>query len=908
MSPPDPLEPAHEGTGSPFFAAWGRAVLRFRLLILALIVAATGFMGYSAATRLVLDNSVEAFTASDSRAHAVLEQLRDQFGRDDLFLVLVEGDVFSLPYLERLRALHDELAGLDLELKTLGERRSDRERKRAELRGDLAPAVATPAPTAAPGDEPATAQVDDQAFEAPSFEDDAFAPPDFDDGDATAGAADAWGDEAGGSIVDEITSLVNVRRTRATADGIAVGKLLDPWPAAEALPALRDEVLGDATLVGQVVGKAGRHSVLAIRTQFMSEADSAKVYQAVVAIGAKHASDDFRVSVSGLPAMNASLNALMLSDLQRMMGIALGAMFLLLVILFRHPLGVVGPAAVVVVAAVWTFGSMALLGWSMTMLSNILPAFLICVGLGDSIHLQSVYRDARRRGVANHDAIVHAVATTGLPILFTTMTTMVGLLSFRFATTTAIGEMGTMGAWGVFVAFLWSVVLLPIALSFNARSLLGAREAGAPDLIDGFLELCVRLSGTRSLRGGEAGSPEVARRKRRLVLLVAFAIGGVAIMGASTLRVFHNPMNWIPIDDPARVAFDEVDTHLGGTSSVQLFIEAGGERGVKDLELLRGLEQLQAHVLAYRDPESGDAVIANATGLLDIVKETHQALHGGAASEYRLPDTQQGVSDAFFMFENASPSQLKRLASTDLKRAQVTFRVKWLEATAYGPLTAYVNEGVARFIPDGAKAQVQITGSAYTLFEVVSALIGDLIKSFGTAFLLISAMMILLLRDLKLGLVSMVPNLLPIATILGLMGFAGIPIDMGNLLIASIAIGIAVDDTIHFLHHYREHYRAHGVVDDAIRYSMNHSGRALVSTSAVLVVGFFVYLAANMYSLQRFGMLIGLTVIFALIFDLVFAPALLRTVFKDRPRAAPGADTPTAKTGAPDVAGSPQAA
>ena len=133
-----------------------------------------------------------------------------------------------------------------------------------------------------------------------------------------------------------------------------------------------------------------------------------------------------------------------------------------------------------------------------------------------------------------------------------------------------------------------------------------------------------------------------------------------------------------------------------------------------------------------------------------------------------------------------------------------------------------------------------------------------------------------------MGVIAMVPNLLPILFIMGLMGHGAIPIDMANLLIASIALGIAVDDTIHFLHHWRVHYDVNGDVDAAIEYSFDHSGRAMVSTTLILTVGFFVYLASSMAHMQRFGMLIGLTVIMALLIDLIVAPALLRSVFKNK--------------------------
>ncbi|MEZ4463401.1 MAG: hypothetical protein R3F43_02510 [bacterium] len=182
---------------------------------------------------------------------------------------------------------------------------------------------------------------------------------------------------------------------------------------------------------------------------------------------------------------------------------------------------------------------------------------------------------------------------------------------------------------------------------------------------------------------------------------------------------------------------------------------------------------------------------------------------------------------------------------------------------------------------------MQATGSVYTLLTTIGSLIGDLLRSFGTAFLAITILMTpVLLRSLKLGLIAMVPNLLPIAFIMGIMGVAGIPIDMNTLLIASIAIGIAVDDTIHFLHHFRLYHDRSANVEDAIGFSMRHSGRAMVSTSLILLIGFSAYMGSQMVNIVRFGLLVGLTSAMALIVDLIVTPALLRFFYR-RPAAQP---------------------
>jgi uncharacterized protein len=207
----------------------------------------------------------------------------------------------------------------------------------------------------------------------------------------------------------------------------------------------------------------------------------------------------------------------------------------------------------------------------------------------------------------------------------------------------------------------------------------------------------------------------------------------------------------------------------------------------------------------------------------------------------------------------------------------MTVRLKWLEATAYLGLTDHISAGIKEHIPP--HAAVTPTGSVYTLVSTVGRLLLDLIRSFGAALLTITLIMVVLLKGLKLGVISMIPNLMPIVWLMGLMGFVGIPVDMNNILIASIAIGLAVDDTIHLLHHFRVYYREEGDPHLAITRALEHSGRAMLSTSVILSLGFFAYMASDMKNIQTFGMLIGLSAALAMIIDLVFTPAFVRTFY-----------------------------
>ena len=862
--------------GSALFRRWAELITSHRPAALAAIAIVTALAVYQIKSKLYVDNSPEAFMDSDGDAARVLEDFRDVFGRDDVFLLLIEGDVFSEQYLDKLARLHAELEGLNVEVESLGERKSDRDSRRGRKR---APHTAKAPATDAAAAEAETAAESDADMDADfaDMEDDES----FDEPEPADGASGSGEEEESGSIVDEVISLINVRKIRPTSDGISVGDLMDPMPkTAEERAAIRDEVLGnadkgipaDATLVGQVVGAEGRHSALIVRMAFMSQPDTIKVFDAVVELIGDYDDDEFRIHLGGMPPLVASMQRMMLKDIRVLIIISLLVIGGILLFMFVHPMGAIVPLMVVAVSGLWSLGAMASLEIPMTVITNILPSFIICVGVADSVHLMSVYRQARLQGMESREAAIHATADTGIPIFFTTTTTAVGLLSFQFAQVDAIGEMGLIGAFGVFVAFFNTVTLLPVMLSFNKTSMLGADKTKRMGAISSFLNLCAGLSGKTP-------------RRRNTTLVVAAGLTVVAFYGISLIYVWHDPLSWMPEGTPIKVAMATADENLGGTANVQLFIEATGPNGVKDIELIKGVEQLEQHIREFVHPKLKLKIVGNTRGIVAMIRETNRALLGGDYEHYRVPDTQRAVNDRFVMVENSGPADLKRLITLDAQVTQVTIGMKWLEATSYLPLADYIAEGVEEFIPPD-KAKVSMTGSVYNFLSTVATLLFDMLRSFGVAFSVITLLMIMLLRDIKLGLVAMVPNLVPIVFILGAMGFFDIPIDMANLMIASIALGIAVDDTIHLLHHFKVHYDIHGDVEEAIDHSLAHTGRALTVTSLILAAGFMVYLSSVMFSLQRFGVLIGSTVIIALLLDLIVTPALLRTLYQKKPAAA----------------------
>ncbi len=797
-----------------------------------------------------VNNSLEMFTPPDSDAVLNREHYRDMFGRDDLFMISARGDVFTESFLSKLKALEAEISALNLPIKSLGQRFGES----AEPKGPLQ-------------NQGQTQSSAEETLEALNNE-------------FELGEEDDWGGETEGSIVEETTSLVSARRTTNINGSLSVKPWFDPIPSPQDIIRLKSEALSDPLLAKRLVNSEGNLTVIMVRVMFMSDDDMQHVFKALSQISDSHQAEGFTLRVTGTPAVNAALNEIVLHDLSRLLGFSGLAMFLALLYLFRAPLMVIGPIVVVAISVIWTMGFMALMGMSLNLLSSILPAFLLCVGLGDSIHLQSIFRTLRREGVNHRESIIVAGGMTGPPILFTSLTTMIGLLSFKFASVTAIQEMGIAGGIGVIFALLHSLITLPLFLLWQGDRHLSPIERDgrdeqegerSKDRIDVTLNFLVRLS--------------EGRRGRVAVLFSGLILFFVAIFGASRLEVWHDDLETLPNDHPIKSAVLEVDRELGGVANIQIVINADSiEGGVKNIHLLHALESMSKHLLNYVSPQ-GEKIVGHALSVTNIVKETRRALID-QDDAYRLPtlsegDPQREASQLMSLFELQSPEELRRLTTIDLRHSHLTLQVKWQEATSYTGLIDHVQRGIKLyFTPLGAdQVELKPTGGVYLAYTIITSLLGDLVKSFLAAFAVITLLMILMLRGLKMGLLAMIPNLFPILLMIGTLGLVGIPLDLNNLLIASIALGIAVDDTIHLLHHFQVSLQRTGDRELAIHESVTHAGRAMLSTSILLCVGFSVYLFASIEAVSRFGVIIGSTVMVAFFVDLLICPAILRVAY-----------------------------
>jgi predicted RND superfamily exporter protein len=330
-------------------------------------------------------------------------------------------------------------------------------------------------------------------------------------------------------------------------------------------------------------------------------------------------------------------------------------------------------------------------------------------------------------------------------------------------------------------------------------------------------------------------------------------------------------LSWLPDDWPVVEATRTIDRDLKGSVVVEVLVDTGRENGLYDPKILETFDRLARDL--ERDTANDSVFVGKATSVADILKEIHQALNRNNPSFYKIPDNARLIPQEFLLFENSGSDDLEDVVDSTFRLARLTIKAPWRDALEYGP---FLDDIESRFeAAFGDEAHVTATGVMTLFGRTLTAAIHSAARSYVIAIGVVTVLMILLIGHLRLGLLSMIPNIAPILMTLGVMGWIGMPLDMFTMLIGSIAIGLAVDDTIHFMHNFRRFFAASGDVRDAVGRTLHTTGRAMVVTSVVLCLGFLIFTFASMNNLIRFGWLTGLAIALALLADFVMAPALV---------------------------------
>jgi hydrophobe/amphiphile efflux-3 (HAE3) family protein len=617
--------------------------------------------------------------------------------------------------------------------------------------------------------------------------------------------------------VKDVKFLGNVEYIEGVEGGVEIYDLMEEFPKTpQQMEIIRKKALAEPLYLNNLISPDGRTAAILLEFDPYpgDKVDARRTIAPVVReILARPQYASLEHYTVGIPIINYDIQAVTAKETGLFMLICIVLEMLILFWTTRRVRGVIAPIIVVILSVFWTLGMVGILGWTLNMLVIIIPTLLIAVGVGDSMHVIAEFQDQQQRGLGRKEAITNTLTMVGLPCLLTTLTTATAFLSFLATAIKPIREMGVYAAIGVIMAFVLSFIVVPVFFSF------GKEKAGPQNPSTNRNDLFDRILGWIAL---------INIKHPRAIFGIFLVLTLLSAGGYLLVKVESNTIKMFSKDLPIRQAFDYVDSHMGGSMSVEIMIDTVEKDGVKDPAFLQQIESLQDYINKH-------PLAMKTMSVLDLLKEMNQALHENRPEYYTLPETKEQVSEYMFLYETAGGGELDKQVSFNYDIARLTARTKSLNTKDIKIFVSDITGFAKEHLDPSIK--IELTGMIPMVNAMSDLITSGQIKSFGFAFIAISLMMIIVLRSFKLGLISMVPNLFPVLIAIGFMGYAGIYLSMAVVTFAAIIIGIAVDDTIHFFVRYRREFNRTGTYEKAVKATITTVGRPIMFTTVTLVAG-----------------------------------------------------------------------
>ena len=660
--------------------------------------------------------------------------------------------------------------------------------------------------------------------------------------------------------VDQVSSITDIPRFRVQfGNPMPWGLLTDVPKDPAAVEGWREGLMNNPSLVPGLLSEDG--SLASIVLQLSGDVDD------VVAVRGRTSTirqvlsefegqEGLTAVLSGVPAVRSDIGDMILQEQILFVSLAGLLMAGLMFLLFRRFYGVVIPLVSALTPCLLVFGIMGWMGEPIGLLNQAYFTLIPVIAIADAIHLVSRYREEFQRGLLRGEepdaslrdgAIKEALTHIGAACLLTTMTTVVGFCSLMTAEMPVLRTFGLYAAVGIALAYVSVLCFIPLALSVT-KPRLDQRTSKRPSLMDAVLRYCGRLT-TRHPWACLGGTS----------ILVA-----LSIWQGSSVVVDNHLTGVLPHDSPTHQANVLVDEKMGGVIGVRF--DVFGEPGsMVDPDLLTDLLKLESDLEAIdtvREVHSPASLIAYGATVL-----------GGP---YRIPSA-PNIRRVLSLDPDGEASQ--RILSAEHDRAQIIVQVRDVGANAFQDLVEQIEPMVADAL-GGYGVEIYTTGTPYVAYAGINRITSDLRTSLLTAFAAVTLLVTLLFRSLRVGILFLPANALPLLFGYGFMGFMGWPLEPTTGVVFTVALGIAVDDSIHMMARFREEFGKGLSVSEAIEEAVLRCGRAVTVTSIVLACGFFVNLLSSFPYTQALGGLGGLVILSALFCDLLVLPPLLMLFYR----------------------------
>ena len=666
---------------------------------------------------------------------------------------------------------------------------------------------------------------------------------------------------------NDVTSLYTADNIVSTEDGLDVRRFYKRVPKdSAALAALRQKVITNDMVFGKLVSKDEKVAIVVARIK--SDVFTQKFYHQLLKLAHKYEGPE-KIYVAGRPIVEGTLAYLGPRDMRRMVPIVIVVIIAVLFLLLRSWKSTLMTITVVLLSSIWTFGLMATLNIPIYSVSTMIPVMLIAIGIAYGVHLYShlFHYMEEHPGLSKLDATKNMLQEMWKPVMMAAVTTMVGFISLLTSQVYPVKYFGIFSAFGVGVAFILSVLLIPA----------GNMILGLP----------------RSKKGLEEEDAETAVKKnrfayrfadylishRKLVYILTLIVVGLSVYGTSKVWINSSFLDKFEKNSEIRKTDRFINEHFGGTSTLNVILEGKKPDTFKEPQVLKTVAQMQSEVVNTLP------VVGDAFSLVDFIKRMNKVMHADSEKYNTIPDNQDLIAQYLLLYEmSGDPAKLWQVVTEDYKKLNVTFQLKSDNSKALKSAIAIIE----KYRPEFEKMGITLNyaGSGYKALVFTDLILKGQISSLLLSLVIVVVLLSIMFKSLKIGLIGSIPITITTIISFGIMGLLGIPLSSTTALISSIAIGIGIDYAVHFIDRYRVNARIIGSKFLAARQTiaeeiksvrnprteediaeakvltshltMHHSGKAILYNAIVVIAGFMVLLFSVFPPNRALGLLVSL--------------------------------------------------
>ncbi|MDH7913373.1 efflux RND transporter permease subunit [Winogradskyella sp. SYSU M77433] len=559
------------------------------------------------------------------------------------------------------------------------------------------------------------------------------------------------------------------------------------------------------------------------------------------------------VRVSGMPYIRTLNSQNIVDEIPIFIGAALFVTSLIFFFFFRSFRATFISLIVVCIGVMWTFGIIGLLGYEITVLTALIPPLIIVIGIPNCIFLINKYQHEVKSHGNKVRSLQRVITKVGNATLMTNVTTASGFATFILTESKLLKEFGIVASLSILAIFILCLLIIPIIYTFLPYPKERHLEHLNKRWIGGFVDWIERM----------------VKHRKITIYATALVLIILSMIGLNQIRISGSLIEDMPQDKQFFKDIRFFEDEFNGIMPLEIMVDTKRKKGVMKLATLKRINELEE--LINETPE-----LSRPISVVSLVKYSKQAYYNGNPKYYQLPTSQENSFIlSYAKNSNSDVDLLKNFVDSTGQYARITTFMKDIGTDKMERIEENIQNKITKLFPE-ERYEVTMTGKALVFQKGTKYLVRNLVISLTLAIVLISLFMAYLFRSFRMIIVSLIPNLLPLLVTAGLMGYLGVPIKPSTILVFSIAFGISVDDTIHFLAKYRQELQAnHWKIRKSVYAALRETGVSMFYTSIVLFFGFSVFTISSFGGTVALGALVSITLLFAMLSNLLLLPSLL---------------------------------